>query len=95
MGKAFAILLIVLGIWMGLEIYTKGSDQAFGGALAWLSGDQTMSEGTEPGRTPAQRIGDRVRANVQQGVARSAGQTEDGDLDEGDVMNGDVDDIEE
>ncbi len=38
MAKAFAILLMVLGVWAALEIQDKGMDRAFGGILA--SGDE-------------------------------------------------------
>lgn len=34
MAKIFGILLIVLGVWLGIEIYTQGMDHAFGGVLA-------------------------------------------------------------
>lgn len=33
MGKVFAILLIVVGIWIGLEILNNGSEGAFDGLL--------------------------------------------------------------
>jgi hypothetical protein len=34
MGKAFGLVLIVVGLWVGLEVYTKGTHGAFGGLLA-------------------------------------------------------------
>jgi hypothetical protein len=34
MGKAFGLVLIVVGLWVGLEVYTKGTQGAFGGLLA-------------------------------------------------------------
>ena len=34
MGRLFAIILIVLGVWVGLEVYTNGVDGAFGGMFA-------------------------------------------------------------
>ncbi len=34
MGKVFGIALIVIGIWVGLEVYTKGVGGAFGGIFA-------------------------------------------------------------
>lgn len=34
MAKVFGILLIVLGIWVGLEVMTNGSAGAFGGLFA-------------------------------------------------------------
>ncbi len=37
MGRIFGILLIVIGVWVGAEVYREGVDGAFGGALAFLS----------------------------------------------------------
>ena len=37
MGRIFAMLLLVIGIWVGMEVYNEGVDGAFGGALAFLS----------------------------------------------------------
>lgn len=34
MGKLFGILLIVFAIWVGMSIYTEGTDRALGGILA-------------------------------------------------------------
>ena len=34
MGKVFGILLIVVGIWVGLEVMANGSAGAFGGLFA-------------------------------------------------------------
>lgn len=34
MQKVFGILFIVLVVWIGLEVFTKGMDGAFGGILA-------------------------------------------------------------
>lgn len=36
MRKVFGILAIVLGIWIGIEVYTQGADRAFGGLFAWF-----------------------------------------------------------
>jgi hypothetical protein len=44
MGRIFAILLIVLMIWVGLELYLEGPRNAFGGAFASL-----MAEPNTPG----------------------------------------------
>jgi len=33
MGKVFGILLIVLGIWVGLEVMNEGTESAFDGAF--------------------------------------------------------------
>ncbi len=94
MAKVFGILMIVLGVWVGIEIYTKGTHEAFGGALAWLGGESSSSASADH-RSPVRRIEDKVRADMETGAARSAGQAPEGDLDEGDVMKNDVDDLEE
>jgi len=96
MAKVIGILLLVLGVWVGIEVYTNGTQQAFGGALAWLDGSSSAASG-DPAeqRSTIRRIEDKVRADMKAGAARSAGQVPEGDLDEGDTMNGDVDDVEE
>ncbi len=38
MGKVFAILLIVFAVWIGLSIFTEGTDRAFGGLLSRFAG---------------------------------------------------------
>jgi len=65
MAKAFAILLIVLGVWLGLEIFTNGTEGAFGGVFA--SGSPSAS--TEP---TAQRIRNRVQQNMKAQAARTS-----------------------
>ena len=37
MGRIIAILLVVVGVWVGAEVYREGVDGAFGGAFAFLS----------------------------------------------------------
>jgi hypothetical protein len=56
MGKMFGILMIVVALWVGLEVYQNGTDGAFGGALAGLTGS---SEERQPGerRPVPQRAG--------------------------------------
>lgn len=95
MAKVFGILLIVLGVWVGIEVYTKGTQQAFGGAFAWFEGKSAATSAPGEQRSTIRRIEDKVRGDIQAGAARSAGQTPEGDLDEGDVMKNDVDDVEE
>ena len=34
MGRMLGILAIVLGVWLGVEVMTKGVDHAFGGLFA-------------------------------------------------------------
>ncbi len=56
MGKIFGILLMVVGIWVGLEIYQKGAQEALGGHLAFLGGSNDLENVDR--RTTPQRAGD-------------------------------------
>ena len=46
MGKAIGLLLAVVAIWITVEIYTQGVDNAFGGRFAALigSGDASRAQ---------------------------------------------------
>jgi hypothetical protein len=57
MGRIFGILLIGLGIWIGLEIYLEGTQNAFGGAFASREAPRDL-------RTTPQRAGDAVRGSL-------------------------------
>ena len=57
MGRIFGILLIGLGIWVGLEIYLEGTQNAFGGVFA------SQEAPRDPRSTP-QRAGDAVRGSL-------------------------------
>lgn len=92
MGKLFGIVLLVLGVWAAVEIYTKGSDQAFGGALTWLAGEDLAGDE----RSVGDRMEDSVRRNINAGAARTSDSgNPEAELDEGDVMSGDADDVDE
>lgn len=56
MGRLIGIVLIVLGIWVGLEVYQKGTEHAFGGALAGFGSSQAPRDE----RSTARRAGDAV-----------------------------------
>jgi hypothetical protein len=77
MAKAFGILLIVLGVWLGLEIFTKGTDEAFGGIFA------TREAGAlrVPVEPTAQRIRNRVEQSMKAGAARSTSGIDDASSD--------------
>lgn len=45
MGKIFVLVMIVVGIWAGMTIYTEGTDRAFGGLFA---GDPSVEGSGEP-----------------------------------------------
>ena len=76
MAKVLGILLIVLGVWIGMEIFTKGTDEAFGGLFA-AGGAREAGTAAEP---PVQRIRSRVERDMAAGLARS----EPGSVDESD-----------
>jgi hypothetical protein len=59
MGKLVGIVLIVIAIWIGLTVYSQGTDQAFGGLFARFSGSSTL-DGPATRSTP-QRAGDAVQ----------------------------------
>ena len=97
MAKIFGVLLIVLGVWLGMEIYTKGMDHAFGGALARWSEPlhptrhlpasapadrETRTEVTTGTRgSLAQQVGQKVRGDIATGAARDGVESDDGDSD--------------
>jgi hypothetical protein len=53
MGRIFGILFICLAIWVGIEIYFEGTQNAFGGVFA-------SSAAPRDERTTPQRAGDAV-----------------------------------
>ena len=59
MGRIISLLLAVVGIWVGVEVYTHGVDGAFDGALARFGGDET--EHVTPATAP-QRAGRAVES---------------------------------
>ena len=56
MGKFIGLLLTMVCIWAGLEIYNEGLHGAFGGALASLE-DGEQTGGPTDTRTAPQRAG--------------------------------------
>jgi hypothetical protein len=57
----------VVGVWVGAEIFTKGMDVAFGGALAFLSEEPAPAEDY---RWAGERAGDSVGRAHDAGEAR-------------------------
>lgn len=60
MGKLISMVLMVLGIWVAVEVYTHGVDGAFDGALASRSADR--SESSASMASLPKRAGDKVGA---------------------------------
>jgi hypothetical protein len=69
MGKILGILLVVVGIWLGLEVYQNGIQGAFGGALASLSGPADEQAVRDPRSLP-RRAGDAVERAHAEAEAR-------------------------
>jgi hypothetical protein len=54
MGKIFGIVFIVAGLWIGMTIYTEGTDRAFGGIFA--SSSSSSPGDSEAASSPLERI---------------------------------------
>ena len=69
MGRIFGILLMVIGLWVGAEVYTEGVDGAFGGRLAFLVEGEGES-GPADTRTTGVRVHDAVSSARAEADAR-------------------------
>jgi hypothetical protein len=67
MGRIFGILLLGLGIWVGLEIYLEGTQNAFGGVFA---SHRVQADAARDTRTTPQRAGDAVRRSQEMDAQR-------------------------
>jgi hypothetical protein len=76
MGKAFGLLLIVLGIWVGMELYTVGTQRAFGGVFVDLGLAQAPAAGAAPDEAPLDAIRSRAQQNADRAASRGQGQLE-------------------
>jgi hypothetical protein len=71
MQKAFGILCIVVGIWVGLEVYQRGVAGAFDGAFVRFGLAQAPAAAhDEPHTTPGERSAERLRGAYQAGMDR-------------------------
>ena len=69
MGKVFAVLLIVFALWIGLSIFTEGTDRAFGGLLSRFA--PALAEGqARDTRAPLERVRERAEAARDQQLDR-------------------------
>jgi hypothetical protein len=75
-ARILGIVLFVLALWAGAEILIKGTDGAFGGAFARLSGSPPAPERQLP---IPKRVGEKVRNEVNDALERRMGDEEDGD----------------
>lgn len=69
MGKVMIGLMVVVGLWVGMEFFSKGPSRAFNGAFAGWSGSEKAEVDT---RSTAQRAGDRVSRSQAEAEARRA-----------------------
>ena len=67
MGRIMGLLLIVVGIWIGIEVYQKGTREAFDGAFSFFDTDEFE---VRDGRTTPQRAGDAARRAHELGDER-------------------------
>jgi hypothetical protein len=65
MGRIFGILCVVLGLWIGIEIFLEGTDNAFGGIFA-----KSAPPVGHPERTLPQRAGAAVRDSFARDAER-------------------------
>jgi len=78
MAKVFGVLLIVLGVWLGLEIYTKGMHDAFGGAFARFA--EPIRPDAAPGEPVSlpRRVGAKVQRELGDAAQRRLGAENEG-----------------
>jgi hypothetical protein len=69
--RIVALLLAVCGIWIGVEVYLKGTENAFGGALASLGGSDGGAAETRDPRSVPRRAGDAVERAHAAAAART------------------------
>jgi len=86
MTKAFGLIAMIIGLYIGMTIYTEGLDQAYGGIFAPIESserDSSLATGLTPiagmadaPTAPARRVKvtdavrQRVNADIQEGARR-------------------------
>jgi hypothetical protein len=65
MGKIFGILLIVVGVWVGLTIFTEGTDHAFGGVFAGAKTAADDGSGAPLPSVVKERVGEAFQAHEE------------------------------
>ena len=68
--RIVSLLLAVAGIWVGVEIYVNGTENAFGGALASLASGSEDGSASDPRSVP-RRAGDSVERAHAAAAART------------------------
>jgi hypothetical protein len=73
MQKIFGVLFILVAVWIAIEVYTKGTDAAFGGLFASHSHGQAS---VESGGPLTDRVRERVKGSVRTHEERTLQQTD-------------------
>jgi hypothetical protein len=69
-GKLIVMVMICGLIWVGMEVYSKGAHDAFGGTFSFLTtGDDMPEKASEYVSTP-RRVGNLVDDRIREGAAR-------------------------
>jgi hypothetical protein len=76
MQKIFGVLFILVAVWIAIEVYTKGTDGAFGGLFAAHSRGQASAQASGP---LTDRARDRVKEAFRTREERTLQQTESDD----------------
>ncbi len=74
MGRLFGIVLIVLGVWVGAEVFSKGVHGAFGGRLAPLAGAEPEAEPAAPTTERAAQAVERAYDQAEGRLERALGE---------------------
>ena len=69
MSRIVGILAIVLGVWIGMEVFTKGTSGAFGGLLVRLGIEKSTGERIDSRSVPT-RFTERHYSAHQRGIDR-------------------------
>ena len=73
MSKLVVMIMVVGLIWVAMEVNSEGTDNAFGGAFSFLNADDNLPEKASAFVTTPRRMGVKVDAAIQEGVARYEG----------------------
>jgi len=69
MGKVFGILLVVVAIWVGMTVFTEGTERAFGGLLSRFA-PATSPRELRDGRAPLERVREKAEAAREMQLGR-------------------------
>jgi hypothetical protein len=72
MGKVFGILVIVVGVWVGLTVFTEGTDSAFGGLFAGSDEEMADDRGQPLTRQVEEQVRDSYREQEERIESRTA-----------------------